>query len=170
VHPPWPCLHVLWLKPNPRQAESSRDPREVFGAHPLRKKAQKHGPSQQKRSAERAGVDWRVRGSARFFPTRRGRRGLHARGATWEARAPNPPEPAARVAAALARPRPRAHYILAPPRITGDHVDTLPPTTGYLLRALLTISSFRSPLCLAPRCFLQIVVFPQWTSVKLCLA
>jgi hypothetical protein len=170
VHPPWPCLHVLWLKPNPRQAESSRDPREVFGAHPLRKKAQKHGPSQQKRSAERAGVDWRVRGSARFFPTRRGRRGLHARGATLEARAPNPPEPAARVAAALARPRPRAHYILAPPRITGDHVDTLPPTTGYLLRALLTISSFRSPLCLAPRCFLQIVVFPQWTSVKLCLA
>jgi hypothetical protein len=143
VHPPWPCLHVLWLKPNPRQAESSRDPREVFGAHPLRKKAQKHGPSQQKRSAERAGVDWRVRGSARFFPTRRGRRGLHARGATWEARAPNPPEPAARVAAALARPRPRAHYILPPPRITGDHVDTLPPTTGYLLRALLTISSFK---------------------------
>lgn len=143
MHPPWPCLHVLWLKPNPRQAESSRDPREVFGAHPLRKKAQKHGPSQQKRSAERAAVDWRVRGSARFFPTRRGRRGLHARGATWEARAPNPPEPAARVAAALARPRPRAHYILAPPRITGDHVDTLPPTTGYLLRALLTISSFK---------------------------
>lgn len=143
MHPPWPCLHVLWLKPNPRQAESSRDPREVFGAHPLRKKAQKHGPSQQKRSAERAAVDWRVRGRARFFPTRRGRRGLHARGATWEARAPNPPEPAARVAAALARPRPRAHYILPPPRITGDHVDTLPPTTGYLLRALLTISSFK---------------------------
>ena len=70
-------------------------------------KSQKHEPSQQKAQRGAGGRGFASADARTLSPhpsPRQGAERPHARGVTWEARVPKPPEPAARVAAPLARP------------------------------------------------------------------